>query len=293
MSSANDQYKDRLFSFIYGHENNKAWTLSLYNAVNGSSYTDPDAIEITTIKQVLYLGMHNDVSFLISDEMPLYEEQSTYNPNMPLRMMQYTGNLYEKYIRENKLNKYGSTLLQLPVPKLVTFYIGRKEIPDEVVLRLSDSFPEGSDPDIEAKVRVLSINPGRNPKLLEACQSLREYSWLMDRIRINRDTMELEDAVDQAIRDVPEDFILKPFLITHQAEVKGMLLTEYDEVEQMELFKEDGRKEGRIEGRIEGRAEGTIQTLVDLVKKGLLSIKDAAAQAKMTEDAFTTKMNVL
>ena len=144
---------------------------------------------------------------------------------------------------------------------------------------------------------MLNINPGRNPKLMEACQSLREYSWLMDRIRINRDKMELEDAVDQTIRDVPEDFILKPFLITHQAEVKGMLLTEYDEVEQMELFKEDGRKEGRLEGRlegrIEGRAEGTIQTLVDLVKKGLLSIKDAAAQAKMTEDAFTTKMNVL
>ena len=64
-----------------------------------------------------------------------------------------------------------------------------------------------------------------------------------------------------------------------------MLLTEYDEVEQMELFKEEDRSEGR--------KEGTIQTLVDLVKKGLLSIRDAAAQAKMTEDAFTTKMNAL
>ena len=109
--------------------------------------------------------------------------------------------------------------------------------------------------------------------------------------------MELEDAVDQTIRDVPEDFILKPFLTAHQAEVKGMLLTEYDEVEQMELFKEEGRKEGRKEGRSEGRkegwTEGTIQTLVDLVKKGLISIKDAAAQAKMTEDAFTTKTNAL
>ena len=128
---------------------------------------------------------------------------------------------------------------------------------------------------------------------MEACQSLREYSWLMDRIRVNRDTMELEDAVDQTIRDVPEDFILKPFLTAHQAEVKGMLLTEYDEVEQMELFKEEGRKEGRSEGRKEGWTEGTIQTLVDLVKKGLISIKDAAAQAKMTEDAFTTKTNAL
>ena len=67
----NIQYKDRLFSFLFGSEENKAWTLSLYNAVNGSSYDDPNEIEITTIKEIMYLGMRNDVSFLISDEMNL------------------------------------------------------------------------------------------------------------------------------------------------------------------------------------------------------------------------------
>jgi predicted transposase YdaD len=76
-----------------------------------------------------------------------------------------------------------------------------------------------------------------------------------------------------------------------------MLLTEYDEMEQMELFREEGRKEGREEGREEGRKEGqkegTIQTLAELVKKGLLSINDAAAQAKMTEDAFIAKMKAV
>ena len=91
LAADNKQYKDRLFNFLFGSEENKAWTLSLYNAVNGSSYTNPDAIQITTIKEVMYLGMHNDVSFLIAEDMALYEQQSTYNPNMPLRMLQYTG----------------------------------------------------------------------------------------------------------------------------------------------------------------------------------------------------------
>ena len=127
MAVDNTQYKDRLFNFLFGSEENKAWTLSLYNAVNGSSYTDPDAIEITTIKEIMYLGMHNDVSFLIAEEMALYEQQSTYNPNMPLRLLQYAGNLYEKYVKENKLNKYGRELLRLPVPKLVVFYNGTME----------------------------------------------------------------------------------------------------------------------------------------------------------------------
>ena len=60
MAEDNRQYKDRLFNFIFGAEENKAWTLSLYNAVNGSNYTDPGEIEITTIKEVMYLGMHNE-----------------------------------------------------------------------------------------------------------------------------------------------------------------------------------------------------------------------------------------
>ena len=95
-----------------------------------------------------------------------------------------------------------------------------------------------------------------------------------------------------------KDYLMKPFLEAHRAEGKGMLLTEYNEAEQMELFKEDGRREGRAEGRVEGRAEGRvegraegiIETLVSLVRKGLLSMKDAADQAGMTETTFRQKM---
>ena len=68
MSEINRKYKDRLFNFIFGSEENRAWTLSLYNAINKTNYTDPNEIQINTIKQVLYLGMHNDTSFLLRDE---------------------------------------------------------------------------------------------------------------------------------------------------------------------------------------------------------------------------------
>ena len=74
--TVNKEYKDRLLNFIFGSEENKEWTLSLYNAINHSNYTDKDAIEFNTIKEVLYLGMHNDTSFLISDMMQIYEHQS-------------------------------------------------------------------------------------------------------------------------------------------------------------------------------------------------------------------------
>ena len=109
--------------------------------------------------------MHNDISLLISGELHLIEQQSTYNPNMPLRMLQYTGQLFEKYIKLNHLDKYSPRLLSLPVPKLVVFYNGITPMPDETILSLQDSFTNDSDPDISVKVRLININPGQNSTL--------------------------------------------------------------------------------------------------------------------------------
>ncbi len=39
-----------------------------------------------------------------------------------------------------------------------------------------------------------------------------------------------------------------------------------------------------------GRAEGVFQTLVTLVKDGLISLKDAATRANMPENVFSAKM---
>ena len=283
MSADNPQYKDRLFNFLFGSEENKAWTLSLYNAVNGSAYTDPSVIEITTIREVMYLGMHNDVSFLIADAMTLYEQQSTYNPNIPLRLLQYAGNLYEKFVKERKLNKYGSELLKLPVPKLVVFYNGRKDQPDEKMLYLSDSFPKGAESDIEVRVRMLNVNFGRNQELLNACKPLREYAWLVEEVRKNNtshDETGMSSAVDKAINEMPNDFVIKPFLEAHRAEVKGMLLTEYNEAEQMELFKEDGRREGLAEGQEKTLVE-SIRSLMDTLD---LTVDQAMDALRIPDD---------
>jgi len=287
MAEENQQYKDRLFNFIFGSEEHKEWTLSLYNAINGTNYTDTSAITITTIKEVMYLGMHNDVSFLISpeirllnEEMDLFEQQSSYNPNMPLRLLQYAGNLYEKYVIENKLNKYGSKLIRLPVPKLVVFYNGKKDQLDETILKLSDSFPKGADSDIEVKVRMINVNYGRSTKILDACKPLKEYAWIVDQIRENEG--EIENVIDKSISDMPDDFVIKPYLMAHRAEVKGMLLTEYNEAATMELFRAEGRKEGR--------KEGILETLIRMVKKKRLSVEEAADEADMTLDEFTDEM---
>ena len=252
MGNANKEYKDRLFHFLFGREEHKEWTLSLYNAVRGSDYTNKDDIRINTIDEVLYLGMHNDISFLIVGELNLFEQQSSFNPNMPLRMLLYTSKLYSKYVKQNHLNKYASYLLELPVPKLVVFYNGTSNKPDEMVLNLRDSFPTDSDPDIDVRVRMININPDHSASLLEACRPLREYSWIIGRIRENNSAMPLEDAISKTIDEVPETFLIRDLLMAHRAEVTEMLETEYNEEEVLKIVAEDAERRGKELGENSG-----------------------------------------
>ena len=226
--AVNDEHKDRVFKFLFGNPENKHWTLSLYNAVNGSSYGDPEAIQFNTREDAVYLGMKNDASFIILNELNLWEHQSTFNPNMPMRFFLYAAKLYEKYIASSEYYAYSSVLQSIPRPKCICFYNGTKEQPERVVLKLSDAF--GGDGDIEVKVTMLNINYGKNRKLMEACEPLREYAWLVDSIRQKQKMLkDLELAVDKAIEEMPEEFVIRGFLLSNKAEVKGMFLTEYDQ----------------------------------------------------------------
>ena len=102
--------------------------LSLYNAVNGSDYQNPDELEITTLDNAIYMRMKNDISFLIDGYMSLYEHQSTFNPNMPLRDCLYMLQIYQNYIDSQELDLYSSVLLKIPTPRLVVFYNGQEKM---------------------------------------------------------------------------------------------------------------------------------------------------------------------
>ena len=99
----NKKYKDRVFRVIF-HE--KKDLLELYNAINDSNYTNPDDLTITTIEDVVYMGMKNDLSFIIGDVMNLYEHQSSFSPNLPLRGLFYFSSLYREYIEPEKYRFY-------------------------------------------------------------------------------------------------------------------------------------------------------------------------------------------
>ena len=246
----NRQHKDRVFKFIFGK--NKSWALSLFNAINDTDYTDPEAIEFNTIDEILYLGMHNDLSFLICCFMCIWEHQSTFNPNLSIRFFLHLAQLYEKFMKEHKIYRYGRKLIKLPTPKCVCFYNGTEEQPEEKILRLSDLFEAKGD--VELEVRMLNINYEKNKAIMEACEPLKEYAWLVDRIR--KGGSDIEAAVDKALDEMPDDFVIKKFLILNRAEVKGMFLTEYNEEEILRQERNESIQEGIKIGEKLGEKRG-------------------------------------
>ena len=236
------EYKDRLFVSLF---RKKEELLALYNAVNGSSYENLDDLIVKTIEDVIYLGMKNDVSFLFDSRMNLYEHQSSWNPNMPLRGLFYFAMLYKGYVAKHGLDIFSSRLLKLPTPRYVIFYNGEKSEPDKTILRLSDSFEHtGDEVALECVATVLNINLGKNVELMEKCSTLYGYSYLVAEIRENKKRgVEMEDAVDLAIRTCIEKGILAEYLKEHRAEVCTMIMTEYNEELHNRTLKEDGRAE--------------------------------------------------
>jgi len=261
LTEVNREYKDRVFKFIFGNPENKEWTLSLYNAVNGSSYSNPDEIQFNTIDDAVYMSMKNDISFIILNEMNLWEHQSSFNPNMPMRFLTYGTQLYEKYTATSGYYKFSRKLQPLPKPNCICFYNGTADQPETEVLKLSDAF--GSEGDIEVKVKMLNINYGKNRALMEACQPLREYAWLVDKVRQHQFVLQnLEAAVDAAISEMPDSFVIRQLLELHRAGVKKMFLTEYDE----EKMKEQERKEAFADGVEAGLDEANERVAEDMLK---------------------------
>lgn len=279
-------YKDTLFRFIFREKEN---LLSLYNAMNGTHYENPDDLEIVTLENAIYMDMKNDVAFLLYDELYLYEHQSTRNPNMPLRDLFYIAREYEKLIDKKTL--YSSVPIQIPTPHFVMFYNGTDEEPERYVLHLSDLYTKQEiHPELELSVQMLNINYGMNQEILAQCKMLLDYAKYVDRIRKHAILLSIEDAVEQAISECINEGILAELLTRYRREVIQMSIFEYDAEKEMKLFREAERGAGYAEGKAAGLTEGALNQLFQLVKKSLLSSTVAAEQAGMTEDAFIDKM---
>ncbi len=234
--------------------------LELYNAVSGKSYNNADELEIVTLENAVYMGMKNDLAFLLNTNIYLYEHQSTVNPNMPLRDLFYISAEYSELVELKSL--YSATLIKLPTPNFVVFYNGDMEIGDVSEYRLSDSYmTRVEEPALELRGTVLNVNYGKNVKLMEQCESLKEYAQYVALVRkYKQETGSLDDGVKLAIEQCINEGILEDFLRKNRSEVEMTSIFEYNKEEEDRKLYEAGVEQGIEKGIEQGIEQGVEQT---------------------------------
>jgi predicted transposase/invertase (TIGR01784 family) len=268
----NKKYKDNLFRNIF---NDKERLLELYNAIEGTDYQDAQAIIIiNTLEDVIYMGMKNDISFIIDDTLVLIEHQSTINENMPLRMLMYLSRVYEKITAADSRAKYGKRSTEIPDPILIVLYNGKEDYPAKKILKFTSLYKKKNLKKIivDLEVTVLNINKGCNPDLERRSKTLAAYAAFIADVREYNEKSPLKDAVNSAVNYYKNNDVLGEYFTQNASEVTSMLTTDFDIDEYKEVIREEAREEGLEEGikegRIEGKEEGQNYVL-ELMAQGL------------------------
>jgi len=282
---ANRQYKNNLFVYLFTRK--KKYALSLYNAMNGTDYTNEEDLEFKVLEDVLFVRMKNDVSFVFDSAMNLYEHQSTFSSNMPLRGLYYFADLYRKLIPTTVL--YQKKLVKIPVPKYIVFYNGPVEDMPEgrQELHLSDAFlvPDETG-GFEWTATVVNINPGYNEELFVKCEILREYAVFVEKVRKKSVVMSPDEAMREAIMECIEEGILLEFFREYGEEIIGMewyevtqeMIWEIQREEAIEDAREEGMRLGLEEGRLKGMQEGMQEGIQQGMQQGIQQGRKEAEQ---------------
>lgn len=258
MSNMARNHKDNVFCLLYRDRKN---LLSLYNAMNGTSYEKEEELEVVTLEGAICMKIKNDAAFVIDSSLNLYEQQASANRNMPLRNLYYVAEELKKIAPPRNL--YRNTKVHIPAPKFVVFYNGVSPQPEKQVYKLSDLFAEETEePELELKVTVFNINRGYNEELLQKCESLRGYTVFVEKVREKKaGGTQLETAVSEAVEECISENILAEFFVRYKEDVMDMDIWEFDQELHDQAMWEDGKVIGEREGTLQA-----IKNLMDTLK---------------------------
>ena len=269
--------KDSVFTFLFSDiEYTKQLYLSLHP--EDTEIRDED-FKLVTLENILAIGQYNDLGFQVRDKLILLvEAQSTFSPNIPLRMLMYLAKTYNEYIEEHQLSLYREKKVSIPRPELYVIYTGEKEAPD--ILRLSDMYEGSGSADLTVRV-LRDGQPGDIlSQYVDFCQVANEQVSLYGRT---------DEALMSTIQLCLEQGILVPFLDSRKKEVVDIMTRLFSQEKAWEMELAAHAREEREEGRKEGREEGEQMGMANLLKKMLAnaSILDVSRITGISQEEIT------
>ena len=230
----NREYKSDVFSMLMEDKKN---ALQVYNALNGSSYDDPGLVELVNLEDAISLSIRNDAAFIVGASINIYEHQSSYNPNMPLRSLIYYATIMNKRVK--KRDVLDSKPVKLPTPHFAVFYNGVGKRPDKEILKLSDLYEKPADShELELLCTVYNINPDADKEILEKCSVLNEYTQFVETVRRN-EAEGIENPIEKAIEYCISNHILEKFLRERGKEVYNAMTLDMTFERRQEIWREE------------------------------------------------------
>lgn len=289
--------KDSVFTKLFSDTGN---ILELYKQLHpeDKTVTEKD-IQLQTLSTVLINDIYNDLGFIVNENgraklVMLVEAQNAWNPNMTLRMLLYLAETYRRCVKDSQQSEHSNSRVKLPKPELYVVYSGNRNVPDEISFK--DDFFDGDSP-VDLRIKILSrTDETIYGQYIGFCKVYDEQRKQYD------NSMR---CIEETIRICLEKGYLMAFLSLYKREVVTMMSELFDEQVQREqydaaikkAYKDEGIAEGMEKGIAEGMekgmekgiAKGVFNTLVSLVKDGLLSIGEASKRANLSISEFEDK----
>ncbi len=245
MAFRNRKYKDSVFTDLFGSDRDgKKNFLELYNGLSGSDFKlDEVRLERKIIEDSLYKTFNNDVSWEINGKLiVLVEHQSTINENMSFRCLEYVTRIYEEIVPVKE--RYAEKIYKLPNPDFYVVYVGKKEIPLEQELRLSDAFYEKDSSKLELVVKVKNCSDSKMLPIVKNCAILKEYCQFIEIVERVYNKRFPKRSFKKAIEIAMEQGILTEYLDRKSREVINMLCAKYDYKMDIAVKKEEAYQDG-------------------------------------------------
>ena len=189
-----------------------------------------------------------------------------YKSDVFSMLMESKENALEDWLKDNDKDLFSKKQIKIPTPHFIVFYNGMQKRPEYEEMRLSDSFyHKVAEPQIEIICKVYNINPENNQTLKKKSAVLEGYTYFVEKVRENqRQEMNLEEAVDSAIKDCIDNHVLEDFFRRRKDDVKKMTHLDYTWEKRERLIRMEEYADGEAAGIQKGKIDSLLEILQEL-----------------------------
>ena len=248
--------KDSVFTHLFSFPE---YQLELYKTLHPDD-KDVSEADIKTITRdcVVATHEHNDLGILIKDKLMLFvEAQSSWSPNIVLRLLSYAVQSLMDYFRERDVYLFSSAKAECPRIELYAIFSLERENMPETLSLCGEFFPDGGC-DLDATVHLIHYDEKSKSNIVQQyimfCRvfndQLKQYGYTPQTIR-------------ETLRICRDQNILAEYIKKVEGEIMDIMTYMFDEENNKRLFGLEQRRLGKIEGKLEGKIEGKLEGKIE------------------------------